>query len=72
MKYRLSEIAAMCGATLLGRDVEVSDVVTDSRNSVFGRGAMFVAMRGATHDSHKYIEQMYARSVRAFLVEQQP
>ena len=62
----------MCGATLVGKDVEVSDVVTDSRNSVFGRGAMFVAMRGATHDSHKYIEQMYARSVRAFMVERCP
>ena len=62
----------MCGATLVGKDVEVSDIVTDSRNSVFGRGAMFVAMRGATHDSHKYIEQMYARSVRAFMVERCP
>ena len=47
----------MCGATLVGKDVEVSDVVTDSRNSVFGRGAMFVAMRGATHDSNEFSTQ---------------
>ncbi|MBR2170166.1 MAG: alanine racemase [Alistipes sp.] len=72
MRYRLSEIAAMCGGVLLGQDVEVCDVVTDSRSSAFGRDAMFVAMCGANHDSHRYIESMYARSVRAFMVEQKP
>ena len=44
MRYRLSEIAAMCGGVLLGQDVEVCDVVTDSRSSAFGRDAMFVPM----------------------------
>lgn len=72
MRYRLSEIAAMCGGQFLGRDVVVSDVVTDSRSCAFGRDAMFVAMCGANHDSHRYIGQMYARSLRAFMVEQIP
>ena len=72
MKYRLSEIAAMCGGRFLGQDVEVGDVVTDSRSCAFGREAMFVAMCGANHDSHRHIESMYMRSVRAFMVEQMP
>lgn len=72
MRYRLSEIAAMCGGRFFGRDVEVSDVVTDSRSYAFGSDAMFVAMRGANHDSHKYVDSMYDRSLRAFMVEQQP
>lgn len=72
MRYRLSEIAAMCGGVFKGADVEVCDVVTDSRSCAFSQGAMFVAMRGASHDSHTHIEQMYSRRVRAFMVEHEP
>ena len=52
MKYYLSEIAAICQGTLHGEDLEVRDVVTDSRSAVFSDGAMFVAMCGVNHDSH--------------------
>ena len=52
MRYTLSEIARICGGELLGEDVTVDDVVTDSRSRAFAEGAMFVAMRGANHDSH--------------------
>lgn len=69
MRYRLSEIAEICGGTLTGADLEVHSVETDSRNSAFGRDAMFVAMRGANHDSHDYILQMITRGVRAFMTE---
>lgn len=59
----------MCGGKHLGEDVEVRDVVTDSRNCAFGDGAMFVAMRGVNHDSHNFIADMYCCGVRAFMVE---
>ena len=59
----------MCGGVLHGRDCWVGDVVTDSRRCAFGAGAMFVAMRGANHDSHDYIADMYRVGVRAFMVE---
>ncbi len=32
---------------------------------------MFVALRGANHDSHDFIAQMYDRGVRAFVVERE-
>ena len=69
MRYALSEIAQICGAKHVGNDVEVCDVVTDSRSCAFGDGAMFVAMRGINHDSHNYIADMYKCGVRAFMVE---
>ncbi len=69
MRYALSEIAQICGAKHVGNDVEVCDVVTDSRSCAFGDGAMFVAMRGVNHDSHNYIADMYKCGVRAFMVE---
>ena len=69
MRYRLSQIAQMCGGVHFGADVEVCDVVTDSRSCGFGDGAMFVAMKGVNHDSHNFLGDMYQSGVRAFMVE---
>ncbi len=73
MEYGLSQIAALCGGKFRGCDVEVRSVVTDSRSlsCELGRSPMFVALRGANHDSHDFIGQMYDRGVRAFLVERE-
>lgn len=71
MNYRLSQIAAICGGKFSGCDSEVQSVVTDSRSlsCELGCSPMFVAMRGANHDSHDFIAGMQSRGVRAFLVE---
>lgn len=69
MRYKLSFIAQVCGGEHVGCDVEVRDVVTDSRSCAFGEGAMFVAMKGANHNSHNFIDDMYGCGVRAFMVE---
>ncbi len=70
MNYLLSEIAAWCGGVLLGEDRPVSRVETDSRHCTPGEGALFVAMRGQNHDSHRFVEEMAGRGVRAFMLEQ--
>ena len=69
MKYRLSDIALMCGGGFSGGDTAVDGIVTDSRSVAIAEGAMFVAMRGANHDSHDNIEEMFRRGVRAFMIE---
>ena len=71
MKYRLSQIASICGGRLCGEDCEVRGVETDSRNCAFGKEVMFVAMRGANHDSHNFVAEMYERGVRAFMCERE-
>lgn len=74
MKYELSEIAHLCGGCLAGCDSTVESVVTDSRSLTceLGVSPLFVAMRGANHDSHEFIPEMRRRGVRAFLVERTP
>ena len=71
MKYRLSEIAGIAkGGRLLGCDVEVRSVMTDSRHSFAPESApMFVAIAGINHDGHNFIGDLYRRGVRAFMVE---
>lgn len=73
MNYLLSQIAAICGGRLWGEDGSVGSVVTDSRSITCEMGShpMFVAMRGANHDSHDFVKTMYGRGVRAFLVERE-
>lgn len=66
MNYTLSEIARICGGTFTGGDVRVSDVVTDSRNCGVPAAPLFVAMRGARHDSHDFIGEMYAAACGPF------
>ena len=71
MHYTLKQIAALTGGEFMGRDVAVRSVATDSRSlgCELGVDPMFVAMRGANHDSHEFVAEMYGRGVRAFLVE---
>ena len=69
MKYMLSEIARICGGELLGEDLPVARVLTDSRNCSFGEEPLFVAMKGTNHDSHAFIGEMVRRDVKAFLAE---
>lgn len=73
MRYLLSDIADICGGKFVGCDVEVRSIATDSRSlsCEMGDNPLFVAMRGANHDSHEYIEQMRERGVKAFIVERQ-
>lgn len=69
MKFLLSDIARICGGELLGEDVQIGSVVTDSRNRLIGDDALFVAMRGVNHDAHDFVEDMCQRGVRGFMVE---
>lgn len=69
MRYFLSDIARTCGGELVGEDLLVTSVVTDSRTSVFAAEALFVAMCGKNHDSHDYVPEMLQRGVQAFMVE---
>ena len=73
MNYKLSRIAGIVGGTFSGCDTEVRSVVTDSRSLTceLGSDPLFVAMRGANHDSHDFVAEMYGRGVRAFLVERE-
>lgn len=69
MNYLLSDMAHICGGTLHGADSAVRSVVTDSRTSAVDSDALFVAISGVNHDAHDYVQAMYERGVRAFMVE---
>ena len=73
MNFTASDIARITGGTLTGPgDIIVSDLVTDSRQVSFTENAAFIAIRGTNHDGHKFIDVLFKRGLRAFIVERLP
>ena len=71
MRYFLSNIAEIVGGRLIGCDVEVTAVATDSRSYAINGDTLFVAMRGVNHDAHDHIDEVAERGSKAFMVERE-
>lgn len=73
MSYSLEKIAALTGAHRFGNpDTEVDRLLTDSRSLAFPETTLFFALRTRQGDGHKYIEDLYRRGVRSFVVADLP
>ena len=63
---------ALLGGHLLQAPAEpaaaVRHLLLDSRRAGPPAGALFVALRGPSHDGHRYLPQAYAQGVRLFVV----
>ena len=64
----LREAAAAIGARLIGEDVRLDSVSTDSRS--LQRGALFVALRGERFDGSRFIGAAKERGAAAAIVEE--
>ncbi|MCD8071621.1 MAG: alanine racemase [Alistipes sp.] len=70
MNYTIENVAVILGAEITGpRGGTLTDVFIDSRNTFAGPGWLFFAISGRAHDGHTYINELYRRGVRAFVIE---
>ncbi|MET1254035.1 UDP-N-acetylmuramoyl-tripeptide--D-alanyl-D-alanine ligase [Aliikangiella maris] len=67
IKANLSNIAAFLNAELIGSDLAVDKVFTDSRQNC--PGGVFVALKGPNFDAHQFIEQAIEQGAVAVIVE---
>lgn len=66
----MSQIAEITCGRLVGENLQVASIMTDSRHSfAIERAPMFVAMGGVNHNGHHFIDDLYRRGMRAFMVE---
>ena len=66
---RIDTIASLTGAQMTGQyDAEVEWLLTDSRSLCFPETTLFFAIRTERGDGHRYIQDLYSRGVRAFVV----
>lgn len=63
----LTQVATATGGTLVGADVDIDGVSTDSREAMSGK--LFVALRGERFDAHDFLMQAAQRGAVAAMVE---
>ena len=71
--YSLQKISEIVNGKLVGEaNGEVSDLLIDSRHLVDPHQTLFFALKSARNDGHRYIDDLYEKGVRAFVVSQLP
>ena len=67
--YTVQQLASFCdGVVFQHAHRSVSRLIIDSRKLFNPQGTLFVAIEGAQHDGHQYINELYEKGVRAFVV----
>ncbi len=73
MTLSAQELVRITDGTLSGDgSLDVTGIMTDSRAPGAGPDVLFIALRGPNHDGHRFIEPLFGRGVRLFLVETLP
>ena len=70
MNYTIEKITTLIGARRIGTaDAKIGWLLTDSRSLCFPEETLFFALKSTRNDGHRYIEDLYRRGVRNFVVE---
>ena len=73
MKYSIEKVATLIGARRYGQsEGQISWLLTDSRSLCFPEETLFFALRTQRNDGHRYIDDLYRRGVRQYVVEKVP
>ncbi len=73
MHYSIENVSKLIGARRIGNvEMEIDWLLTDSRSLAFPETTLFFALHTAHGDGHKYIDDLYRRGVRAFVVSALP
>jgi len=70
MQYKISEIARVIGAERVGSvEMTINWLLIDSRSLCFPEETLFFALKTQKNDGHRYIEELYRRGVRNFVID---
>ena len=73
MNYSIEKVTTLIGARRIGSaDAQIGWLLTDSRSLSFPEETLFFALKTQRNDGHKYIEDLYRRGVRNFVVTTVP
>jgi alanine racemase len=73
MTYSIEKVATLIGARRYGeQEATIGWLLTDSRSLCFPEQTLFFALRTKRNDGHKYVDELYRRGVRSFVVEHEP
>ncbi|WMN12328.1 bifunctional UDP-N-acetylmuramoyl-tripeptide:D-alanyl-D-alanine ligase/alanine racemase [Marivirga salinae] len=55
----------------LRKDYTIENIFIDSRNTVFDIKNLFIAIKGERHDGHFFIDELYSKGIRNFIIDQE-
>ena len=73
--YKGTEIAQILGAELISdapEQIRVKDILIDSRRLISAENCLFFALETNRNNGQKYIDELYEKGVRIFVVSQLP
>ncbi len=71
MNYSIRQIADIIGGVFLNApplDCAIEHLLLDSRQVIFPANSLFIALQGRRHDGHDYLEDLYRKGVRNFIL----
>ncbi|OFX23622.1 MAG: bifunctional UDP-N-acetylmuramoyl-tripeptide:D-alanyl-D-alanine ligase/alanine racemase [Bacteroidetes bacterium GWA2_31_9] len=73
-EYKIDKIASIIGGKIFGTNQKTSFryLLTDSRSLISPSETIFFAINGKRHNGHKYIDELYEKGLRAFVVTSVP
>ena len=67
----MNHISQIIGGTLIGKgDFEIDRLSIDSRTLVLASKTLFFALVGERHNGHDYIQDLYKKGIRAFVISE--
>jgi len=73
MIYNIERVTTLIGAHRYGSTAsDIAFLLTDSRSLCFPEETLFFALKSERNDGHNYINELYRRGVRNFVVEELP
>ncbi len=72
MRLQAKEIAKIIGNSIKGiaTDTQIDTLLTDSRDLTYPSSTIFFAIRTNVNDGHNYIDSLYSKGVRNFVIDE--
>lgn len=70
MKISFSSLAKITAGSIIQLPIDnnISHIAIDSRNAIIKSNSLFIAIEGVRHDGHQFIDALYKKGLRNFLV----
>ena len=76
MEFRVLQLSGLFGSNIILGDInktlDISSIVIDSRLAVSDQGSVFFALKGVRHDGHQFVNDLYDRGIRIFVISEIP